>query len=66
MHYSNHTITIVIHLELSKFKYISNYMLLYVKILKLSDHLDIFMWIPKGPLHISYKYFFKSDKNCAF
>ena len=41
MHYSNHMITIVIHLKLSKFKYISKYMLIYVKILKLSDHLDI-------------------------
>ena len=32
---------IVIHLRLFKFKYISNYMLIYVKILKSSDCLDI-------------------------
>ena len=38
---NDYTITIIIHLELSKFKYISNYMLIYVKIFKLSDCLDI-------------------------
>ena len=32
---------IVIHLKLLKFRYINNYMLIYVKILKSSDHLDI-------------------------
>ena len=32
---------IVIHLKLSKFKYICNYKLIYVKILKSSDHLGI-------------------------
>ena len=34
-------VTIVKHSELSKFKYVSNYMLIYVKILKSSDCLDI-------------------------
>ena len=34
-------IFIVKHLEMSKFKYVSNYMLIYVKILRLSDCLDI-------------------------
>ena len=38
---NNHMITIIIHLKLSKFKYISSYMLIYVKILKLFKHLDI-------------------------
>ena len=38
---NDHTITIVVHLELSKFKSISDYMLIYVRILKLSDHLNI-------------------------
>ena len=37
----NDTMIIVIHLKLSKFKNIHNYMLIYVKILKSSDHLDI-------------------------
>ena len=39
MHY--HMITIVIYLKLSQFKYISNYILIHVRILKLFDHLDI-------------------------
>ena len=34
-------VIIVIHLKLLKFKYINNYMLIYVKILISSDHLDI-------------------------
>ena len=35
------TMIAVIHLKLSKFKHISNYMLIYATILKLSDDLDI-------------------------
>ena len=31
----------VTYLNLLKFKYINNYMLIYVKILKLLDHFDI-------------------------
>ena len=38
---ANYALIIVIHLKLSKFKYVNNYMLIYVKILKASDHLDI-------------------------
>ena len=37
----NHTMIIVIYLNLSTFKYISNYMLIYVKILNPSNHLNI-------------------------
>ena len=37
----NSVVITVIHLRLLKFKYIYNYMLIYVKILKPSDHLDI-------------------------
>ena len=37
----NYVMIIVIHLKLSKFKYVNNYMLIYVKILHSSDHLDI-------------------------
>ena len=36
-----HVVIIVKHLELLTFKYVGNYMLIYVKILKLSDHLHI-------------------------
>ena len=39
---NNHAITIVILLKLSKFKYTSNYMLIYIKFLKPSDHLRYF------------------------
>ena len=41
MHYGNHMMTIEIHLKSWKFKYLSNFMLIYVKILKLSDCLNI-------------------------
>ena len=37
----NHVVTIVKHLELSTFKYISDYRLIYVKISKSSKCLDI-------------------------
>ena len=37
----NSVVIIVIHLKLLKFNYINNYMLIYVKILKSSHHLDI-------------------------
>ena len=37
----NCVVIIVTYLKLLKFKYINNYMLIYVKILKSSDHLDI-------------------------
>ena len=36
--------TIVKHLELSTFKYISDYMLIYVKILESPKYLDI-LWV---------------------
>ena len=36
-----HVVIILKHLELLTFKYIGNYMLIYVKILNLSNHLDI-------------------------
>ena len=35
------TVIIVIQLKLLKFKYINNYMLIYVNTLNSSDHLDI-------------------------
>ena len=37
----NCVVITVIYLILSKFKYINNYMLIYVKILKSPNHLDI-------------------------
>ena len=37
----NCLVIIFIYLELLKFMYINNYMLIYVKFLKSSDHLDI-------------------------
>ena len=37
----NHVVIIAIYLKLLKFKYVNNYMLIYVKILKSSNHLDI-------------------------
>ena len=38
---TNCVVIIVIHLKLLKFKYVNNYMLIYVKILKSSNCLDI-------------------------
>ena len=37
----NSVVIIVIHLKMLKFKYINNFMLLYVKILKPANQLDI-------------------------
>ena len=49
---------IVIQLKLSKFKYINNYMLIYVKNFKINQSLKIFyMHMPKCPLYTSCKYF---------
>ena len=39
----NYAMIIVIHLKVLKFKYVNNYMLIYVKILKSSDCLDIIL-----------------------
>ena len=56
---SNYAVIIVICLEVLKFKYVNKYMLIYVKILKSSNCLDILhTWMPICPLYTSCKYFY--------
>ena len=61
----NYALLIVIHLELSKFKYVSNYMLFYVKNLKTSDHLDILYVDTYMPILCILQIFLKSNQNCT-
>ena len=49
--------------ELSTFKYISDYMLIYVKILKLSKYLDILQGDAKMPALHSLYIFLKLNKD---
>ena len=59
-------ITIVAHLKFSKFKHMHDYMLIYVKILKLSNCLNILPMGAKMPALNTLKIFFQSEEIVHF
>ena len=62
----NDVMIIVIYLKLFQLKYVNNYMLIYGKILKSSNHLDILHVNAYIPTLYILQIFLKSNQNCTF